>query len=312
MTKEKAKYFPQTKEELKSLIEQRIKDEGNEVDLNDIDVSAITDMSGLFEIKDFNGYISKWDVSNVKDMSFMFCDCIRFNKDISKWNVSNVTNMGHMFYRCESFNQDLSCWDVSKVNNMKLMFMNCEDFNQDISNWDVSKVANMVAMFWGCESFNQDLSNWNVSKVTENRDIFIGCPIKEEYKPNGFTTRIKEQAKHMAEVLNAYADGKTIEVLLDGEWFEVPTDGWHFDLEKETYRIKKEQKYRPFKNEKECFEEMKKHQPVGWVKSKNASRFYCLAVLGESLITINNYCYKFNECYYHFTFADGQPFGIKK
>ena len=37
------KYFPQTKEELKEMIEKRIKDEGNEVDLNDIDVSKITD-----------------------------------------------------------------------------------------------------------------------------------------------------------------------------------------------------------------------------------------------------------------------------
>ena len=60
MTKEKAKYFPQTKDELRSLIKQRIEDEGNEVDLNDIDVSAITDMSGLFSWIDFNGDISGW------------------------------------------------------------------------------------------------------------------------------------------------------------------------------------------------------------------------------------------------------------
>ena len=33
------KYFPKTKEELKDIILQRIKEEGNEVDLNDIDVS---------------------------------------------------------------------------------------------------------------------------------------------------------------------------------------------------------------------------------------------------------------------------------
>ena len=58
MTKEQAKYFSQTKEELRSLIENRIKVEGNEVDLNDIDVSAITDMSGLFSWTDFNGDIS--------------------------------------------------------------------------------------------------------------------------------------------------------------------------------------------------------------------------------------------------------------
>ena len=55
MAKEQAKYFPQTKEELRNLIKRRIKEEGNEVDLNDIDVFAITDMSGLFYLTYFNG-----------------------------------------------------------------------------------------------------------------------------------------------------------------------------------------------------------------------------------------------------------------
>ena len=107
MTKEQAKYFPQTKEELRNLIKRRIKDEGNEVNLNDIDVSAITDMSGLFEIlKDFNGNISKWDVSHVTDMSYMFFGCVSFNQDLSDWDVSQVTDMSSMFFGCASFNQD--------------------------------------------------------------------------------------------------------------------------------------------------------------------------------------------------------------
>ena len=62
--------------ELKKLIDQRIKEQGPNCDLNDIDVSKITDMSGLFSasyaFKDFNGDISRWDVSNVKSMRFMF------------------------------------------------------------------------------------------------------------------------------------------------------------------------------------------------------------------------------------------------
>ena len=62
------KYFPESKSELKDIILHRIKEEGNEVDLNDIDVSKITDMSALFKDTDFNGDISKWDVSNVTDM----------------------------------------------------------------------------------------------------------------------------------------------------------------------------------------------------------------------------------------------------
>ena len=75
MTKEQSKYFTQTTSELRSLIENRINVEGNEVDLNDIDVSTITDMSGLFSWTDFNGDISGWDVSNVTDADDMFNEC---------------------------------------------------------------------------------------------------------------------------------------------------------------------------------------------------------------------------------------------
>ena len=119
------KYFPQTKEELKEIIENRIKDEGNEVDLNDIDVSKITDMSSLFEYSDFNGNISKWDVSNVTSMEYMFFVCKSFNQDISSWDVSNVTNMEGMFCECESFNKDISTWDVSNVKSMDGIFYSC-------------------------------------------------------------------------------------------------------------------------------------------------------------------------------------------
>ena len=69
MTKEQYKYFPQTKDELQAIIKHRIRVEGNEVNLNDIDVSAMTDMFELFkDMQNFNGDISGWDVSNVTTM----------------------------------------------------------------------------------------------------------------------------------------------------------------------------------------------------------------------------------------------------
>ena len=121
-------YFPKTKEELQNIIKQRIKENGNEVDLNDIDVSKITDMSELFNgtnFKNFNGDISEWDVSNVENMKGMFFMCYSFNQDISSWDVSNVKNMSFMFYKCDSFNQDISNWDVSNVTEMTALFSNC-------------------------------------------------------------------------------------------------------------------------------------------------------------------------------------------
>ena len=94
------KYFPKDKNELKDLVEKRIKQEGNEVDLNDIDVSKITDMTALFGGTNFNGDISGWDVSNVTNMSYMFCSCKSFNQDISNWDVSNVKNINYVFVYC--------------------------------------------------------------------------------------------------------------------------------------------------------------------------------------------------------------------
>jgi surface protein len=61
---------------------------------------------GISEMENFNGNISKWDVSNVTDMSFMFARS-KFNGDISKWDVSNVRNMSSMFHFAK-FNGDIS------------------------------------------------------------------------------------------------------------------------------------------------------------------------------------------------------------
>ena len=125
----------------------------------------------------------------------------------------------------------------------------------------------------------------------------------------------KEKAKYLAEVLNAYAEGKTIEVFLDKEceWREVPTDGYSFDIEKETYRIKKTPKYRPFKNAEECFEEMQKHQPVGWLHFDKI--FVQITKIKPKPLRIEcdssvYFCEELHKI--GITFADGQPFGIKE
>lgn len=113
-------YFPSTKEELKSIIIDRIKNEGNECDLNDIDVSKITNTSYMFYGFNFNGNISKWNMSNVETMEGMFYGS-EFNGNISKWDVGNVKNMSYMFNK-SNFNGNISNWDVSQVKRMVNMF----------------------------------------------------------------------------------------------------------------------------------------------------------------------------------------------
>lgn len=115
----------------------------------------------------------------------------------------------------------------------------------------------------------------------------------------------KEETKERIKVMQAYIDGKEIEVQsLSGAWFLTTNPAWSPDKK---YRIKTE--YRPFKNNEECWEEMQKHQPFGWVKYKET----------KSLIKeVSSICVEIDKNYYFFeaievfTFADGTPFGIKE
>ncbi|WP_086253431.1 DarT ssDNA thymidine ADP-ribosyltransferase family protein [Campylobacter sp. P091] len=175
----KTRYYPKTKDELRSLVI------AESVNLGDIDTSAITDMSELFykiERKDFSG-IESWDVSSVTDMRGMFAGVENFNQPLDSWDVSSVVNMGGMFAGCENFNQPLNNWNVSSVTNMCAMFAGCYNFNQPLDNWDVSSVTDMYEMFYNCENFNQPLNNWNVSSVTDMSLMFDGCKINDENKP---------------------------------------------------------------------------------------------------------------------------------
>ena len=146
---------PTTSYELEQIIKDRISKEGPNCDLNDIDVSQITDMSWLFYESEFDGDISNWDVSNVKNMDAMF-HFSKFNGDISNWNVSNVKNMHLMFAH--------------------------STFNQDISNWNVNNVTDAYAMF-AYSKFNQDISKWKINKDCMVDDMFTKCSIGEEHKP---------------------------------------------------------------------------------------------------------------------------------
>ena len=173
------KVQPKTKEQLRRIVEDTIREKGYKCDLNFIDTCLIDDMSLLFCDIHWNGDISKWDVSNVKHMSWMFHNS-SFNGDIAKWDVSNVKDMYCMFEK-SAFNGDISNWDVSNVKDMSHMFAYAYFFNGDISNWDVSKVEDMECMFREAD-FNQDISNWNIHNCNTTY-MFRNKSIKDSYKP---------------------------------------------------------------------------------------------------------------------------------
>lgn len=185
ISKEKAvpsyKYKPETTSELRELVRKRIEEDGPNVDLNDIDVSELRILSRVFYDRkgffhNFNGDVSKWDVSNAEFMTEMFYGCDKFNCDLSEWDTSNVMNMSLMFASCDMFEGNgIENWNVSKVENMFCMFSGCTKFNADISKWDVSKVNDFGEMFDNCLAFNQDLENWNVSENAMIEDMFLDC-----------------------------------------------------------------------------------------------------------------------------------------
>ena len=130
----------------------------------------------------------------------------------------------------------------------------------------------------------------------------------------------REEAKRRAELYSALADGKTIQILnMEGNWVDVEVKKLNYIPETLKFRIKSEPKYRPFKSQEECWNEMLKHQPFGWLKSIRKQEKVHIGRVFEvkdfALITLsineginNNSSYFFNE----YTFADGTPFGIKK
>ena len=99
------KYYPETKEELIKNIEECLNSKN--YNLNCIDTSKITDMSDLFydsKFENININVSNWDVSNVKDMNHMFCNCYNFNSDLSNWKINKCEDFNRIFANCKNFN----------------------------------------------------------------------------------------------------------------------------------------------------------------------------------------------------------------
>ena len=185
---------PTSWKELRKIIEDRYDKLGpgtkqNPIDFNDVDVSNIDSFYnkhyeiGIFEKTKFE-YIDilYWNVSNIKDMGYMFfgCEQLKSIGDISNWDVSRVENMRYMFQGCAQLKSvDLSNWNVSKVENMDSIFSDCYHLKSvgDLSNWNVSNAENISSIFFKCKQLKSvgDLSNWNVSKVENINSMFASC-----------------------------------------------------------------------------------------------------------------------------------------
>ena len=131
----------------------------------------------------------------------------------------------------------------------------------------------------------------------------------------------REEAKELLPIMQAYAEGKTIQFRenINNMWKDIIWPS--FNKSPSTYRIKPEPRYRPFKTQEECWNEMQKHQPFGWVKSKDKGYFHLIGLVQfesefEDVVitfaTSENLARSSHSIYDNYIFADGTPFGIKE
>lgn len=131
----------------------------------------------------------------------------------------------------------------------------------------------------------------------------------------------RENVKKNMDIISAFAEGKVIQISNErGEWIDLTErDGLPMGtLEEEPniFRIKLEPSYRPFKDAEECWNEMLKHQPFGWLKEEGKDNYRLVGTINnEGLLFINNAknCKELSFCGANkwLTFADGLPFGVK-
>ena len=116
--------------------------------------------------------------------------------------------------------------------------------------------------------------------------------------------------REAAKVMEAYANGKKIQYLNDdNEWIDTPKP--FFDWHNYVYRIKPGLRYRPFKSQEECWNEMHKHLDFGWLREKESGYlFNTMAVFNSIKIKEGDYDYPL--VFKRFEFLDGTPFGIKE
>lgn len=124
----------------------------------------------------------------------------------------------------------------------------------------------------------------------------------------------KEEVKSVMNIIQAFADGKTIQAIdpYDDEWCNQTKLNFEALFEGQ-YRIKPEVKYRPFANAEECWNEMQKHQPFGFTKFKNAKSGYYMVtfIASGAIVGMNDTPFSYENMFDSYAFVDGTPFGIK-
>lgn len=118
----------------------------------------------------------------------------------------------------------------------------------------------------------------------------------------------KEETKERIAVMQAYVDGREIEFYDGWGWALTKSPSWDTNV---GYRVKPTPKYRPFESSEECWNEMAKHEPFGWLRSNDCYAFVSRLSDNKMGICINSgEIVNFETAFRLFKFADGTPFGV--
>ena len=124
----------------------------------------------------------------------------------------------------------------------------------------------------------------------------------------------REEIKELLPIIQAFAEGKQIQDKIEGvtDWVDTDEINLEYEGRKIKHRIKPEPKYRPFKTQEECWNEMHKHPDFGWVVTKDSKIMYHIYVVGFGYVVIDSMSPIFSEAFADYEFTDGKPFGIKE
>lgn len=122
----------------------------------------------------------------------------------------------------------------------------------------------------------------------------------------------REEVKQLLPIIKAFSEGKEIEGLYKGTkspWFKIKDMDFNEGI---IFRVKPEPKYRQFANAEECWQEMQKHQPFGWVKIEDLYRNIANVMSCSITFADNEACdVNYEQAFKNYTFADGTTFGVK-
>ena len=161
--------------QLQSIIEERYHNNNSFIDLTDIDISELKNLSRIFgrlnnlEVVD----ISSWNTSNVIYMNDMFLECENIKKiiGIENLDVSKLQSANAMFYGCQNLVElDLTNWNPMSLQRAPYMFYNCSNLKiiKNIENWQLPNIKSVRQMFYKCAKLDVDLSNWDLTNIKDD------------------------------------------------------------------------------------------------------------------------------------------------